>query len=373
MRVVRAHLVNYRNWRTCNVAFAERLTVLVGPNGSGKTNLVESVYLAAYGRVLRGKDSDAVRWGEREASAEVRFRADGGTESIVRARLSASGKEIAVNGRVVESRGELVGRFPLVFCSGADEEIVRGEPEFRRRFLDALGTLVNPEYLPTLREYLRSVKQRNRLLLQAGQEGLGRVRAGLEAWDEQLVRLGERLLRKRLRYLQELEPYFAEFYGKLSGESAEGRLVYLSTVPLGGGEVAEKYRAELARRSTEERLRGMTLVGPHRDDFRIEVAGIDYRRFASRGQVKLASLALRLAQATMIARARDERPVVVIDDAFSELDDEKAGRALEALADYQVILATAEEARVERILTTWKEPVGILRAGGDRIVAEVRP
>ncbi len=371
MRVQGIELANFRNYANLAVEFPTQITILVGPNASGKTNVVEAIYLASYGRVLRGKDADGLRWGSTEASVRVRYELDGGMRREVRVQLRAGEKLILLDGKRLDRRAELVGSFPVVVCWSEDLKVAQGEPQARRRFVDGLVTLMEPAYLDTLRDYNRTLRQRNRALgLLASGRADASTRRAVEAWSERLAELGALVVEKRRHYLGLLEPEFQRQYGELAGGKVECHLRYVTQLG-GGGSVAEILLRALAARREQEVSRGTTLAGPHLDDVSIEVGGVDVRRFGSRGEAKSAVLALRLAEVALLRERRDERPVVVLDDAFSDLDDERAGRVLRSLGDLQGILTSAEESRTTEIGRKFAGDLSILRVREGQIEGRV--
>jgi len=369
VRVVTLHLTNYRSWKECGLAFHPQLSIVIGENGSGKTNILDALYLASYGRTLRGRDEDAIRWGERESSVRATFRSEGGAERAVQVTLGPEGKSMFLGGRRLEGRTELVGLFPLVLSSSDDLDIVQGDPERRRNFLDAVASLLYRGYLDTLREYKRALRQRNRILLEMALGRGGSMVSALAAWTERLVVLGEALLRKRLRSLEELGPQLSEYYRELVG-GGRCAVRYLSRVDVDVDDLRAALEKALAVSAVEERERGMTLVGPHRDDLALEVDGTDLRKFGSRGQARAAALALRLAEAKLVA-SRGEPPILAVDDAFSDLDDRRAERLLAQTTGFQTILTSAEEARTRELLAARAAHGRVFRIRENQVVEEV--
>lgn len=230
-----------------------------------------------------------------------------------------------------------------------DMAILHGAPQTRRDFLDGFAGKLYPAHLTAYSRYRQILGRRNRLL----QDGSGNLRGSLEPWNEQLVRVGMELIDRRLSAVGALEGEAARLYPDLAGRG-EVSLQYRSS--LGDEPTASGFREALERRFPEESRRGLTLSGPHRDDLVIEVDGHDLRSFGSRGQQRLMALTLRLAEVGPVAEAVGSTPVLLLDDALSELDPRAQARMLEHVAGSgQVFLTTAEATLPAAGLASWWE------------------
>lgn len=369
MTLLLLQLRSFRNYQEVEFRFRGPVTVIVGPNGSGKSNFVDATYLVTYGKVLRGKDADAIQWGRSRASVAGRFSFSDSVEKTVRVELGEGVKRIQIDGQILKNRTELIGRFPVIISSAEDLWIVGGDPRARRRFLDGVVALLDVSYMATLREFGKVLRHRNALLAEAKERDKRLPPEVLAAWTERFVDLGAVISHKRWTCARDLQPWFEHFYRKLTGKDASAELVY------GDGrresfsptEAREELRKTLADRQKPELRRGITLAGPHLDDLKLYIAGVDIRKFGSRGQAKCAAISLRLAQAKLIEKRTKEPPVVVVDDAFSDLDDEKAARVLNLTEGYQTILTTAEEERASAIVGRSEGVVQILKLKDGRL------
>ncbi len=363
---------NFRNYE--KVAFKPRagLNLVVGANASGKTNLLESVYVCAYGRGFRGTDADLLRWGQERAVVEANFRVRGGVETSVRVEVGRKGKEFSVGNKRLSRRQELVGQFPVVLSGAWDFEIAAGDPKARRKYLDGLLGLLSPAYLATLRDYLRALRQRNLLLRELRESRSDVVREKIEPWTEGLIGYGSQVCARRQAIVERLQARVVRHYDTVAGPGQQIELEYRPNVQAVEGSYADGMRRAFARVFESERRRGITLVGPHLDELVIRVGGVELRRFGSRGEQKTAILALRLAQMEEIRERRGEKPVLLLDDVFSDLDVVRAGRLVTAVRAYQVLATSAEEERVLELASGASEEIAIFRVEKG-VIREVEP
>ncbi len=332
-------LRGFRNFAELELTFPAEGVAIIGDNGSGKTNLLESIYYLEIFRSFRGApDEQLVRMGEEAFHVRGRFEDPvlGDTREIEAAyERRTRRKRVAVNGAVPERIGDALGGVGAVIFSPSDVAIVAGSPSERRRFLDIVLSLNRPGYLQALQRYRQVLKQRNAMLRD------GALPALLAAWDEGLVEWGARLVAARAEWVSEHAEGFARRYEAIAG-GATAWLGYDAAIPMRStdgpptvAEAAEAFRAELARVAQREQERGITLVGPHRDDlalrFRTMSGEADLRDFGSGGQQRTAAIALRMVEAETIRQARGRDPIVLLDDIFAELDPGRSRRILELL------------------------------------------
>ena len=333
MRLDALRLWNFRNFAQAEIVPDPRMNVLVGANAQGKTNLLEAIYYLSTLKPLRPiKESDLVRWGASEARLSACFTRDAFQESV-QIRLVAGGKRILMLNEQPLTRQSGWGGILAVVCfTSQDLQIVQGEPADRRRFLDTEISLLSSRYLYSLAQYRRVLEQRNNLL-RTHAEGDATLES-LPEWNAQLVKYGARLLSARKQFLERLNPFAQSVHDALTAGGERIELRYLPGVPLPTQDYlpekeedwAEVFAGALRARETEEIQRGTTLLGPHRDDFLICVNGVEARLFASHGQQRTCVLSLRLSEVPLIESLRDEPPVVLLDDVFSDLDPPRRAR-----------------------------------------------
>ena len=311
----------FRNYNSLSVQFSPGLNVLYGDNAQGKTNLLEAIHFLATGRSHRtSRDQDLIMEGRPalRARAEV-VRKTGSIEVELNYGLETR-KQLKINGVPERKIARLVGSLAVVFFSPDDLQLLKGPPSGRRRFLDLELSQISQNYLHHLMTYNRLVNQRNTLLKQPT------VDAHLLAvYDDQLVETAAQLIVRRAEAVRRLSPLAAHFHALLSDGREDLRLAYQSQGVDEEGQadldsVAARLRRALASLQGEERRRQVTLVGPHRDDIAIWVAGRDARLYASQGQQRTAVLALKLAELQFMTEEIGEAPVLLLDDVASELD-----------------------------------------------------
>ena len=360
----RLRLTNFRNLTHLDLGLSPGVTVYYGPNAQGKTTLLEAVYLLCIARSFRAENErevvsfEAAKEGK-QALVDGTIEKDGQRLRVivgyqpVQRRSTPLGqedngldynvrKEIRVN-RLRRTAGELIGEVNAVLFSAADIDLIQGPPSGRRRFLDILLSQADYLYLKALQRYHRVVQQRNQLLrlLRDGRADGDE----LAFWDDELVREGAWITWRRYEAMRELTPACGRHHEDLSGPAENLEVEYRPSVPPAGDvtEIEGKFREALAAAFHRERARPITAVGPHRDDFNLMINGADMGIFASRGQARTLALTLRLAEAEFLASARGEGPVVLLDDALSEMDGFRRRRLLEKATQYEQVLITTTD------------------------------
>ncbi len=330
-------LAHWRNVNTLTLEPGGGVTVFVGRNAQGKTNVVEAVAYLSCGRSHRtSHDRELVMWNQETAylRAETEHR-DGG-HRVEMALNADGGKALRVGGLPARRMGELMGHVNTVLFAPEDLAIVKSGPAARRRFLDMDIAQTDPAYFYDLQQYQKALGQRNALLKQLAFRPSHADT--LDVWDEQLATCGARIAVRRRQYVAELFEEAAAAHGALSrGERLEARL--LSGVSADNTEEAAE---TLLRQLTEARegdiRRTTTSVGPHRDDFTLLVNGYDLRLYGSQGQHRTAALALKLAELKVMSRRTGETPILILDDVLSELDGERRAGLIRAVAGVQTLL-----------------------------------
>jgi DNA replication and repair protein RecF len=253
-------------------------------------------------------------------------------------------KRIKIDG-VPRRALDLVGQINVVWFSSQDIDLLGGAPALRRRYLDATLSQVDSRYLRALQSYSKVLVQRNNLL-RLIREGRARTEE-LAFWDGELVREGSYLIEQRQGALSALTPQIASTHSRLSGQPPL-EIKYLPSVPPGGGPVEQAFRGQLAASLSREVAQGMTLVGPHRDELRFLLQGIDMGLYGSRGEQRTVALSLKLAEALFLKETTGEEPILLLDDVLSELDRERRRHLLETASTYQqVLLTTTDLDRIE--------------------------
>ena len=348
MRLERLEVVEFRNHDGAAVEFPAGVSVLVGPNGVGKTNLLEAIgYLATLGSHRVGQDAALIRAGA--ASAVIRAAVQrAGRRLLVDVELRpGSGVRGRVNGAPVPRARDLLGVVRATVFAPEDLGLVRGDPEERRRFLDTLATQRLPRYHGSRQDYDRVLRQRNTLLRSAAGRLPASALATLEVWDEKLAMAGAEIWSERLRLVAALTPRVELAYQRVAGRDDLVEIAYVSSVAGTVGldpdpaKLAQALRERLVADRSREVERGITLSGPHRDDLALGLRDLPARTHASHGEAWSLALALRLGSHWLLAE-EGEQPVLLMDDVFAELDRQRRDRVAEAaLAAEQTIVTAA--------------------------------
>ncbi len=355
MIVEQLGLKDFRNYAEVDVSLSTGANVFVGRNGQGKTNLVEAVaYLATLGSHRVSSDAPMVKDGADAAIVRARL-AHGERSVLLELQLNRQGSNRArVNGVNVRT-AELPRYAQVVLFAPEDLQILRGDPSARRRFADQLIVQRTPRMAAVVADYDRVLRQRTALLKSARARGVrGDALGTLDVWDDKLVTLGTELIEARLALASDLSDPVARAYAAIAGAEHEPRLEWAlsvgggdpeegdAAVPASGGPLAEQFRAALAARRSAELERGLTLVGPHRDDLVLRVRSLPVKGYASHGESWSVALALRLASAELLrAESRLGDPVLILDDVFAELDAGRRTRLAELVGGYEQVIVTS--------------------------------
>lgn len=323
MPISRLELRGFRNYERLEVFPGVELTVFVGPNAAGKTNVIESIQLVTAARSFRRpRWEELVRWGSQAARISMESETDD-TRLMVSLDITPEGRRTyRVNGQVKRRVTDVAGRLPSITFTPDDLELVKGASERRRAAIDDLGEQLSRSYAAVRRDYLKVVRQRNVLLRD------GAARTIVAPWDDQLVSLGTKLTIHRAGLYRKIAPHLVRTYAELASGEQLGT-EYLDKLAMEPGaweaepvaeEVAAAFRERLNAREAEERARQATLVGPHRDDILFAIEGKDARAYGSQGQLRTIALAWKLAEVRVVEEVARRKPVLLLDDVMSELD-----------------------------------------------------
>ncbi|MEV6150281.1 DNA replication/repair protein RecF [Nonomuraea sp. NPDC052129] len=384
MHVAHLSLTDFRSYASVELGLEPGVTAFVGPNGQGKTNLVEALgYVATHSSHRVASDAPLVRRGASRAIVRCAIHRDD-RRALVELEINPGRANRArLNRSPVSRPRDVIGLLRTVLFAPEDLSMVKGDPSERRRFLDELLVSRTPRFAGVRADYDRVLKQRGALLRAASQArrgarsarraesdtgfsaaGAGDVLSTLEVWDAHLARHGAELLQARLDLIDALRPLVAGAYAALAPTSAPATLAYRSTLSTGtdaaedevpgetgssdtqtlstdlGKTLEERLRERLLEVRAAELERGVTLVGPHRDDLILGLGELPARGYASHGESWSFALALRLAAYDLL-RAEGGDPVLILDDVFAELDSQRRRRLSEIVAPAEQVLITA--------------------------------
>lgn len=337
MKLKKLSLRSFRNLKQADLSFGDRFNIFFGNNAQGKTNLLEAIYLLGTMKSFRlARNGELVCWGAQYAVLQGLVERDG-VERDISLLLEQQAKKVRVDRKPVTRLADFFGSLNVVVFSPEEMAMVKGQPDARRRILDRAIFTGDAGYLRLHHQYYLILKNRN-ILLRKGET------AELDVWSDQLAEAGSRLIAKRIGYLGEIGPLLKEFYHAIAGGGEEAAMRYLPHLPdgdlsLNGGSML---REALARRAAEERRRGTTLVGPHRDDVEFLLNGVSLKRFGSQGQQRSFVLALKMAEICYLEGKFGNPPILLLDDMTSELDRERNRNLMQFL----------EQKRMQVFITT---------------------
>ncbi|ROR43220.1 DNA replication/repair protein RecF [Kitasatospora cineracea] len=351
MHVAHLSLADFRSYARVEVPLDPGVTAFVGPNGQGKTNLVEAIgYVATLGSHRVATDAPLIRLGAERAVIRASVVAQGGRTTLVELELTAGKANRARLNRSDNVRPrDVLGVLRTVLFAPEDLALVKGDPGERRRFLDELLTARAPRLAGVRSDYERVLKQRNALLRTAAMArraggGKSADLATLEVWDGHLARAGAELTAFRIQLVAALQPLVAEAYRQLAPGAGDTVLEYRSSfegeLPTSREQAEQQLLDALRATRRQEVERGLTLVGPHRDELLLRLGPLPAKGYASHGESWSYALALRLASYELL-RSEGGEPVLVLDDVFAELDARRRDRLAELVAGGEQVLVTA--------------------------------
>ena len=365
MLIKHISLANFRNYETAEVSFSPGVNLLVGPNGQGKTNLVEAIrYLSTLASHRVAGYLPLIRHAQPEIEqAVIRVLANhDGRDALLEVELNRSSPNRArINKANATRLRDILGYVNTVTFAPEDLDIVKKDPSNRRAFIDELLVQVSPRFAGVFTDYERVLRQRNTLLRTARQTSAkGTALSTLDAWDESLVKFGAEIVAARVALVDRLRPLLTEAYQSIAIANNEPRIVTKSSL-VGAtlvdeddtgaleniessdlAEVEELFRAKLAQIRQNELDRGITMVGPHRDDLVLMLSDLPAKGYASHGESWSFALGLRLASISLLrSETRSGDPILILDDVFAELDAGRRSRLAELVANNEQVIITA--------------------------------
>lgn len=336
-------LNNFRNYEHINIAFGLHKNFLIGKNAQGKTNILEAIYILCLSKSFRTNvDKEAIRFSHDQYIIKGSFESDNGNSKEVGIAYSLQrGKEIIINHKALTSASELIGNFPVVLSSPDGYIITSGPPINRRKFVDILLSQINKKYFLLLLNYNRILQQRNKVLLNWKLSG-NLSSTIIEPWNANFVEVGSRIIEYRYYFALQFSKKLNEIYSELSEQNEQLSFEYQPNILIEDEkQIYYNFNSKLIQIANQEVIRGISLVGPHRDDFDIKINGKEIRKYGSRGQHKTVLIALALAQFYMMKAQLGETPIMLIDDLYSEIDEKRREKILDTLETAKQVFVTA--------------------------------
>jgi len=348
MRINRLKLLNFRNHEETEIEFAPHINLITGPNGSGKTNLIDAIhYLCMTKSFVASTDQYIAHHDHKYFMIHGHFEGEIRTDFKISCSYSrGEGKKIFVNDSPVNRFSDLIGMVPVVVLSPEDLKLTSEGPVERRSFLDSMISQISPTYLRDLIEYRKIRRQRNRLL-QEFNGSLSMLQTHLEPWNIQLINKGSSIIYKRAKVLERFIDYLALQYQTITGLSLKPSLRYQSISNKLGSEeeIREEYTRQIENSIEKEAEREQTLIGPHRDEIVFYLGDMELRNYGSQGQHRLFSMALKMGQLFYYLDELDDLPILLLDDLFGNLDQQKIDIITETLTKHsgQTFITSASD------------------------------
>jgi DNA replication and repair protein RecF len=336
-------LTNFRSYKERTFEFSSGVTVVVGPNASGKTNLLESLYVLASTKSFRTKDVGLIRHGQ----DHFRIVGNMSDDELALAYLAQDGKttkQASRNG-TKQSLVNHVGSIQVTLFEPTDLELNSGPPDRRRRYLDFLLCQTDREYLRTLANYRRVLRQRNSLL---SGFNTSRIKDEIFAWDIKLTESAAEIYRRRVELVEYLNKLIPQLYKEVAAEEVSLRLDYQASVAT--EDYASNFLDALAHRLTADLAAGFTTIGPHREDFKVSFKNNNISAVASRGETRTVVLVMKLAELAYNEENTGIKPILLLDDVFSELDNARRKDLVLRVAGHQTIITTTEADAIKEIM-----------------------
>ena len=324
-------LKDFRNYQNLKIDFSKDTNILYGDNAQGKTNVLEALYLSSTSRSHKGsRDREMIRFGAEEAHIRTVLCKNGRDYQIDMHLKKNNTRGIAIDRIPIRKASDLFGIMNTVFFSPEDLNIIKMGPSERRRFLDMELSQLDRIYLADLSDYHKVLKQRNKLLKEL--EDHPEWMETLQVWNSQLVSAGKRVIRQRRVFLRTLDDITSEIHSELTGGKEELKLSYEPDV------TEDYFEEKLFLQEDKDRFQKTTTVGPHRDDIKFQINGIDIRKFGSQGQQRTAALSLKLAEIELVRKTVQDTPILLLDDVLSELDSNRQTDLLNHIHDVQTVI-----------------------------------
>ena len=333
MFIKRLQMLNYRNYNALDIELCPNVNVFMGDNAQGKTNILEAIYYCAFAKSHRtSKDKELINWNGEHAFISVDVGRERLDKRIDISILKDGKKSIRINKIKIKKIGELFGNFNVVMFSPEDLRIIKDSPGVRRKFIDMELCQLNPKYYYNLVQYNKVLNERNILLRNRNTSS-----EMLEIYDMQLVEFGYNIIRDRIKYIESLNKYAEKIHSDITSGKEKINFKYISTIK-DLENTKENFYTLLEKNRSKDCDRGITSIGPHRDDFFVYINDIDTKSYGSQGQQRTAVLTMKFSSLEIIKELTGEFPVLLLDDVLSELDFNRKKYILSTIGQIQTVI-----------------------------------
>ena len=342
MRIEHLKLTNFRNYSVLDIDFNNNVNIFIGDNGKGKTNILESIYVLSLTKTNRyGVEENLIKFDEEVAKVEGIIR----NSDLIKKQeisLTKNRKQTFINNKEIRRIKDYISNFCVISFTPSDLEIIKGSPNVRRNMINIDISQLHNNYISYLNEYNQIIKIRNEYLKKMNLDGNSDIRY-LDVINDKMIDIGSKIYEYRFDFFNKINQILPKIFKKITNLD-DIFIKYNSTVDLdilNKDEFKKKYESKLKKNFKVELMQGVTLTGPHRDDFSFELKGLDMKNFASQGQQRLAVIALKIAEIYLFKEETKEYPVLLLDDIFSEIDSRKRNKIIKFLLnDIQSITTT---------------------------------
>lgn len=333
MYVKNLNLINFRNYEKLSLQLDKKVNFFIGDNAQGKTNILESIYYCSFGKSHRtSKDKELIRWGAKEAYVNIYVSKERLDKKIDIKIFKEGKKGISVNSVKLKTISDLIGICNIIMFSPEDLKIVKESPSYRRKFIDIEVSKLNKRYYHNLVQYNKVLNERNTVLRKWNAD-----KNIIEIYDRQLASYGAFIIKERLRYIEKLNEKGKEIHRNITLDTEDIDFKYITSIK--DYDNIEKELFNLLSENVQKDLeKGVTSLGPHRDDFLININNIDTRKFGSQGQQRTAVLSIKFASLEIVKEQIGEYPILLLDDMLSELDFKRQKYILNSIRKVQTII-----------------------------------
>lgn len=336
---------NYRNFKEAEAELNDSLNIFVGDNGQGKTNLMESIYVASIGRTFRlNSENELINFHENKSNIEIHLVKNNYNIKIEIILEKNKKKIVLINGVKLEKTSEMIGILNNVIFTPDDMKIIKGSPNERRKFINIDISQIKPKYKYLLNKYKKITTERNLILKNYYTKYENKDIISI--WNDYLVNIGTEIILYRNEYINNLKKYAIDIYSNISGNKEKFDINYSSNVgyidDLNRDEIKKIFYEKINNNFNTELIRGSSMFGPHKDDLIIKIDGKECKNFGSQGQQRSAILALKLAEIEIIKDEVGEYPILLLDDVLSELDNKRKNYLIEHIKGIQTIITSTD-------------------------------
>lgn len=349
--IKRINLKNFRNYESLDIEIGEGVNIFYGQNAQGKTNIIEAIYTASTGKSHRTqRDTELIRWNSEDSKVKIDFYKDKDEKSIEIYLSRNVKKQVKLNGVKLSKTGELIGNMNTVIFSPDHMKIIKDGPVERRRFMDIILSQVKPGYYYNLVQYIKVLEQRNRLLGEAANNR--NVLKTMDIWNEQLADFGTKIILTRKNFINNICEIAAATHERISHGKEKLMLSYNSSIEhknLSEANIKKSFMEALDRSVSIDMKRGSTHKGPHRDDILFFINDTEVKTYSSQGQQRTTLLSLKISELKYIEEEKEEMPILLLDDVFSELDTERQKYLVDFIKDIQTIITCTDVEYLEKL------------------------